>query len=75
MSAAAYIGTHNYRAGRAVGELVTKAVPKGGKFAIFVGKMDVANAVERRQGVLDYLAGPKTEKRPWARRRRPTPPT
>ncbi len=53
----AYIGTHNYRAGRAAGKLVAEAVPGGGKIAIFVGNMDAANAVERRQGVLDYLAG------------------
>jgi ribose transport system substrate-binding protein len=52
-----YIGTHNYRAGRAAGALVEKAVPKGGKIAIFVGQMDAPNAVERRQGLLDYLAG------------------
>jgi ribose transport system substrate-binding protein len=56
-----YLGTHNYRAGRAVGELVEKAVPEGGKIVIFVGKMDVQNAVERRQGVLDYLRGKKTK--------------
>jgi ribose transport system substrate-binding protein len=53
----AYLGTHNYRAGRAAGELVLKAAPKGGKIVIFVGKLDVANAIERRQGVLDVLAG------------------
>jgi len=52
-----YLGTHNYRAGRAAGALVEKAASKGGKIVIFVGKMDVQNAVERRQGVLDYLAG------------------
>ncbi|MBI1830577.1 MAG: substrate-binding domain-containing protein [Planctomycetes bacterium] len=52
-----YIGTHNYRAGRAAGDLVKKALPKGGKIAIFVGKMDASNAKERRQGVLDVLAG------------------
>lgn len=53
----AYLGTHNYRAGRAAGELVLKAAPKGGKIVIFVGKLDVSNAIERRQGVLDVLAG------------------
>jgi ribose transport system substrate-binding protein len=58
-----YIGTDNYRAGQAVGELVAKAVPKGGKIAIFVGKLDVQNAQERRQGVLDYLADPKTQQK------------
>ena len=52
-----YIGTHNYRAGRAVGELVKQAVPKGGKVAIFVGRLDAQNAVERRQGVIDVLLG------------------
>ncbi|HWY88856.1 MAG TPA: substrate-binding domain-containing protein, partial [Gemmataceae bacterium] len=52
-----YIGTHNYRAGRAAGALVAKAKPNGGKIAIFVGQMDAPNAVERRQGLLDYLAG------------------
>jgi ribose transport system substrate-binding protein len=57
-----YIGTNNYRAGLAVGELVTKAAPKGGKIAIFVGKLDVENARERRQGVLDYLKDPKADK-------------
>jgi ribose transport system substrate-binding protein len=50
-----YIGTNNYLAGRACGELVAKAVPDGGKIAIFVGRMDAQNAVERRQGVLDFL--------------------
>jgi ribose transport system substrate-binding protein len=52
-----YIGTDNYKAGRAVGELVKKFVPNGGKIVIFVGKLDVRNAIERRQGVLDELAG------------------
>ncbi len=52
-----YIGTHNYRAGRAAGELVKKAIPKGGEVAIFVGQMGATNAIERRQGVLDVLAG------------------
>jgi ribose transport system substrate-binding protein len=52
-----YIGTHNYRAGRKAGELVKKAIPKGGKIAIFVGKADSTNAIERRQGVLDVLKG------------------
>jgi ribose transport system substrate-binding protein len=56
-----YVGTHNYRAGRAAGELVLKAVPKGGKVVIFVGALDVQNAVERRQGVLDVLSGRQTK--------------
>jgi ribose transport system substrate-binding protein len=54
-----YIGTNNYEAGKAAGRLVKAAMPDGGKVVIFVGKLDVQNAVERRQGVLDELAGAK----------------
>jgi ribose transport system substrate-binding protein len=57
-----YIGTDNYKAGRAVGELIKKAAPEGGKIVIYVGKLDVQNAVERRQGVLDELAGKEKDK-------------
>ncbi len=52
-----YIGTNNYLAGRAAGKMVKAAMPDGGNVVIFVGKMDAQNAVERRQGVLDELAG------------------
>lgn len=52
-----YLGTDNYLAGRALGELVKKAAPDGGKVAFFVGRMDAINAVERRQGAIDVLAG------------------
>jgi ribose transport system substrate-binding protein len=54
-----YIGTDNYTAGRAVGKLVKKAMPDGGALAIFVGQPDPLNAKQRRQGVLDELAGEK----------------
>ena len=52
-----YIGTDNYSAGRQAGELVAKVCPDGGKVAIFVGKMEVLNAQERSQGVIDVLLG------------------
>jgi ribose transport system substrate-binding protein len=52
-----YLGTNNYKAGREVGKLVKEAIPDGGEIMIFVGKMDVLNAQERRQGVIDELAG------------------
>ncbi len=56
-----YLGTHNYQAGRAAGELVKEAMKKankdGGKVGIFVGDLAASNARERRQGVLDVLAG------------------
>jgi len=52
-----YIGTDNYKAGRQAGELTAKVVPDGGKVIIFVGKMEVLNARERSQGVIDVLLG------------------
>lgn len=52
-----YIGTDNYVAGRAAGQLVKEVMPEGGKILIFVGTLDAQNAVERRWGVLDELAG------------------
>lgn len=54
-----YIGTDNYAAGVDVGKLLMQVMPEGGKVAIFVGKPDPLNARQRRQGVLDALAGQK----------------
>jgi ribose transport system substrate-binding protein len=54
-----YIGTDNYEAGRAAGKLVKEAMPDGGVVAIFVGQRAPLNAQQRRQGVLDELAGQK----------------
>jgi len=51
-----YIGTNNYLAGRAVGQMVKEAMPDGGVIAIFVGQLEPLNARQRRQGVLDELA-------------------
>jgi ribose transport system substrate-binding protein len=59
-----YIGTNNYEAGKAAGELVKEAMPNGGTVAIFVGVPDALNAQERTQGVLDALAGQKDAKGP-----------
>lgn len=52
-----YIGTDNYEAGRAVGRLVKECMPEGGTIAIFVGERTALNAQQRRQGVVDELAG------------------
>lgn len=52
-----YLGTNNYLAGRAVGQLVKEAMPGGGVVAIFVGQTEPLNARQRRQGLLDELAG------------------
>jgi ribose transport system substrate-binding protein len=54
-----YIGTNNYEAGKEVGRLVKEAMPEGGVIAIFVGQIEPLNARERKQGVLDELAGKK----------------
>jgi ribose transport system substrate-binding protein len=54
-----YIGTDNYAAGRAAGALVKQAMPEGGTVVIFVGQIEPLNARQRRQGVLDELAGVK----------------
>jgi ribose transport system substrate-binding protein len=53
----AYVGMDNYRAGRMLGELITKALPSGGSFAILVGRIEQDNARKRRQGVIDQLLG------------------
>jgi len=52
-----YLGTNNYAAGRQAGQMVAEACPEGGKVVIFVGKLEVLNAQERSQGVIDYLLG------------------
>lgn len=56
-----YIGTDNVALGRQQGELLKEALPDGGQVAIFVGKMDVENAKERHQGVLEALGGSNLE--------------
>lgn len=52
-----FLGTDNYEAGKAAGQLVKKVLPKGGRVAVYVGSIDAQNAIDRRQGVLDELAG------------------
>jgi len=53
----AYIGTDNYKAGRAAGRLVKEVMPGGGTVVIFVGSVSSANGISRRDGVLHELAG------------------
>lgn len=52
-----YLGTSNYMAGRSAGKLIKDALPEGGEVMMFVGKMEVLNAQERSQGIIDELAG------------------
>ena len=56
-----YIGTDNIDLGRKMGQLMKEALPDGGKVALFVGQLDVANAQERQQGVLDSIEGSNLE--------------
>ena len=57
----AYIGTDNVAAGRQAGGEIKKALPDGGKIALFVGTLDADNAKERVQGIKETLAGTKIE--------------
>lgn len=50
-----YVGTSNYVAGRKCGMLVKQAMPEGGSLMIFVGRLEQANARDRRQGLIDEL--------------------
>lgn len=50
-----YVGTNNYLAGRRLGERLVKALPDGGKIAVFVGTLDAQNAKDRRQGIHDVI--------------------
>ena len=52
-----YVGTNNTEAGRAAGAAALKALgdKKKGKVALFVGRIDMQNAIERRAGVEEML--------------------
>src|SRR3954470_17125942 len=56
-----YVGTDNVAAGRQAGDLIKEALPKGGKIALFVGKLDARNAQERLQGIKEAIAGSPIE--------------
>ncbi len=54
-----YVGTNNVEAGRAAGAAAVEALKAAnitkGKIAIFVGRIDMQNAIERKQGVDETL--------------------
>ncbi len=56
-----YIGTNNYDAGKAAGELIKTTLPSGGKIMLFVGTMDAQNAQDRKKGIEDAIAGANIE--------------
>ena len=57
----AYVGTNNFKAGRAAGLLVKEALPNGGKIMMFVGRNDAQNAADRANGIKEELKGTKIE--------------
>ncbi|MEJ7617488.1 MAG: sugar-binding protein [Pyrinomonadaceae bacterium] len=56
-----YIGADNMAAGRQAGELVKKALPKGGKIMVFVGKRELQNSRDRIDGLKESLQGSGVE--------------
>ncbi len=52
-----YLGTNNFDAGKAAGELIKKVLPNGGKIMLFVGRADAQNAQDRQKGIEDTLKG------------------
>jgi ribose transport system substrate-binding protein len=54
-----YVGTNNTEAGRAAGTAALKALgtKRKGKVAMFVGRIDMQNAIERRAGIEEVLKG------------------
>ncbi|MBN2307996.1 MAG: substrate-binding domain-containing protein, partial [Candidatus Hydrogenedentes bacterium] len=52
-----YIGTNNYDAGVAAGELIKQALPDGGRIMLFVGMLEAQNAQDRKKGIEDVIAG------------------
>lgn len=52
-----YLGTNNVDAGKLLGELIKERMPDGGKIMVFVGKIDVLNARQRRDGLIAALRG------------------
>jgi len=56
-----YIGTDNYQAGVAAGELIKKTLPDGGKIMLFVGTLDAQNAQDRKRGIEDTLKGTRIQ--------------
>jgi len=52
-----YIGTDNYQAGVAAGELIKQTLPEGGDIMLFVGTLDAQNAQDRKKGIEDTLEG------------------
>jgi len=56
-----FVGTDNYAAGRACGDLVRQAIPSGGEVIVSIPNPDKDNVQRRRQGLIDELLDRSTE--------------
>lgn len=56
-----YLGADNRAAGRQAGELMKKALPKGGKIMVYAGKSELQNTRERYDGLKEALQGSNIE--------------
>jgi ribose transport system substrate-binding protein len=61
----AFVGSDNYAAGQLCAEEVRNAIPDGGAVILSVGSVDMNNARDRRQGLIDDLL----DRRPQADRK------
>ncbi len=57
----AYVGTDDVDSGKMAGEMVKKALPNGGKIAVFVGRRDAQNAIDRLNGLKQGIEGGNIE--------------
>jgi len=58
-----YVGTNNLSAGKMAVELIKRALPDGGKVALFVGDNERQNARDRRQAIISQLSGVENDPR------------
>jgi ribose transport system substrate-binding protein len=58
-----YVGTNNRSAGQLLVELIQRALPDGGQFALFVGDNERQNARDRREAVISMLSGVEDDPR------------
>ncbi|MBS1792779.1 MAG: substrate-binding domain-containing protein [Acidobacteria bacterium] len=54
---AAYVGSDDVAAGKMAGEMIRKALPRGGRIVVFVGRRDAQNAIDRLEGLKQGVAG------------------
>lgn len=53
----AFVGMDNHAAGLQCGRMIRKALPRGGRIMLFVGRRDARNAHDREMGIRDALKG------------------